>query len=282
MARPSKRVCFVIGPMDGLDARVTSDWLYRELIPKALADFPEFELMRADQLMHMNPVSDQIIEQLRTADLVIANLSPPNANTLYEIGVRHATTKPIIFLASGRYELPFALSSSKVVQYKTSEDLNQTRNALANAIISALTDDFVPQRKTSRRRERSEQITARRLELSDRVEKVAESIASLRINTLGEYVEQLHQISQELKRPVSSSISARATQKSATKALAILPKLYEALGTKRGAQIIVAGAVSGIVALGGWPMVTAYVLTLAVWQGPTAFREAVKKLRASE
>jgi hypothetical protein len=64
----------------------------------------------------------------------------------------------------------------------------------------------------------------------------------------------------------------------AARALPILTNLFDALGSKHGAQVIIAGAVGGIMSAGGWPAVTVYVLTLAVWQGKDAFMLALDNI----
>jgi hypothetical protein len=40
--------------------------------------------------------------------------------------------------------------------------------------------------------------------------------------------------------------------------LPILTHLFDALGTQQGAQVIIAGAVAGILGAGGWPPVAIY------------------------
>jgi hypothetical protein len=44
-------------------------------------------------------ITDYIINQLIDADLMVANLTGPNPNVLYELAVRHAANKPIVTLA---------------------------------------------------------------------------------------------------------------------------------------------------------------------------------------
>ena len=109
-----------------------------------------------------------------------------------------------------------------------------------------------------------------------RLEIIAGSIASLRINSLNEQVEQLRGISEEIRGfPDDTS----ALQDAAMRALSILTRLFDTLGTRRGAQVIIAGATAGILMAGGWPSAVIFALTLAVWQGKEAFIAAVNAAR---
>jgi hypothetical protein len=114
------------------------------------------------------------------------------------------------------------------------------------------------------------------VELAERVEIIADTIASLRINSLSDEVQQLRDISQEIR-----ALSDPSLKDVATRALRILTHLFDALGTQQGAQVIIAGAVAGILGAVGWPAVTAYGLSLAVWQGKDAFMAALSNLPKS-
>ena len=115
-----------------------------------------------------------------------------------------------------------------------------------------------------------------RVELAERVEIIANTIASLRINSLSEEVQQLRDISQEIR-----ALSDPSLKDVATRALLVLTQLFDALGTQQGAQVIIAGAVAGILGAAGWPAVAAYGLTLAAWKGKDAFMAALGNLPKS-
>ena len=114
-----------------------------------------------------------------------------------------------------------------------------------------------------------------KLELADRIETVANAVASLRINSVSEHVQKLREIGQEVRDLPNSTPSLKDV---ATHALPVLTHLFDALGTHQGAQVIIAGAVAGILGAGGWPSVAIYGLTLAAWQGKDAFMAALGKV----
>jgi len=72
-----------------------------------MADFPEFETIRADQISSPGMIDAQIIRHLIDADLVIADLSGLNPNAFYEIGIRHMVAKPIIHMQLDGEVIPF-------------------------------------------------------------------------------------------------------------------------------------------------------------------------------
>jgi len=70
----------------------------------ARADDPEKDLIMID-----------IIEQMFTADLVIADLTDYNPNVFYELGLRHCSQKPAIHLIRKDQSPPFDLGGNKAI-----------------------------------------------------------------------------------------------------------------------------------------------------------------------
>jgi response regulator RpfG family c-di-GMP phosphodiesterase len=120
--------------------------------------------------------------------------------------------------------------------------------------------------------------------VSDRIDNVAASMEALRINSVAEHVDSLRSLSEQIRENIGQTAQrGRSPTKSevrtqAGRALPILESIYNVLGTERGAQTIIAGAVAGVIGAAGWPAVTAYSLTMAAWMGKDAFATALKKL----
>jgi hypothetical protein len=53
---------------------------------------------RADQRFSTKPVLEKIVEQIRAADIVIADCTGNNPNVLYELGIAHALGKDVILV----------------------------------------------------------------------------------------------------------------------------------------------------------------------------------------
>jgi hypothetical protein len=83
------KLCFVIGPIgpEDSDVRTHADWLLEEIIQPVMNDFPEYQVRRADQDHRPGLIDAQLINDLLTAELVIADLSGLNPNAFYEIGM---------------------------------------------------------------------------------------------------------------------------------------------------------------------------------------------------
>lgn len=122
--------------------------------------------------------------------------------------------------------------------------------------------------------------------LSHRVETIRDSISALRLNDTHEEIDSLDTISQELKATANEIAPSGGDEldvrEPAASALKVLSGLFDKLGSSRGAEVIVAGAVAGVVAVGGWPAVTAYSLTMAAWMGKDTFEKAIEKALKAE
>jgi signal transduction histidine kinase len=64
------------------------------------------------------PIADRIYLEIARCDLIIADVSRPNPNIFYEIGLAHALGKPAIFLIQeGAGEVPLSLRDYPYLQY---------------------------------------------------------------------------------------------------------------------------------------------------------------------
>jgi Nucleoside 2-deoxyribosyltransferase len=77
-----------------------------------------FEAVRADDIYGPGVILQDIIRQIVECDVIIAEITPTNANVFYELGYAHALGKPTILLANRALErLPFDISGYRVVYY---------------------------------------------------------------------------------------------------------------------------------------------------------------------
>lgn len=86
----------------------------------------------------------QVFERLRSADLVIADVTDGNPNVMYELGLRHAIGGCVIQL--GDYErLPFDLSIIRTIKVvRTEAGLIRARRELEGALLAAIDHDCPP------------------------------------------------------------------------------------------------------------------------------------------
>lgn len=92
------------------------DDLYREVIAP-VCERRRFRVQRADDVFHPGIILQDIINGLVDSDVVIAEISPTNANVFYELGYAHALRKPTVLLARRGGTLPFDVSAYRVIFY---------------------------------------------------------------------------------------------------------------------------------------------------------------------
>ena len=74
------------------------DSLYSEVIGPVCEEL-EFEAYRADDVFRPGIILQDIISGLVESDVIIAEISPTNANVFYELGYAHARNQPTVLLA---------------------------------------------------------------------------------------------------------------------------------------------------------------------------------------
>lgn len=92
--------------------------------------------LRGDEENHSGDIFPHILRLIASSRIVIANLSGRNPNVLYELGICHALSKPVIIVTSELEGVPFDVQSKRLVLYQRSSDLRDairlslTRTAL--------------------------------------------------------------------------------------------------------------------------------------------------------
>lgn len=92
------------------------DTLYHDVIAPACDDMG-YDAYRADDVFGPGVILNDIIDGIREAAVVIAEITPVNANVFYELGFAHATEKPTILLAERDQALPFDVQGFRCIFY---------------------------------------------------------------------------------------------------------------------------------------------------------------------
>jgi len=108
----AKPRCFVIMPF-----AAEFDSVY-EVIRQTVVTH-DFECIRADRRYLVGSITEDINEQIRQADLVVADLTGKNPNVFYEVGYAAALQKPVIQIAQSLENLPFDVRHLRTFAYST-------------------------------------------------------------------------------------------------------------------------------------------------------------------
>jgi hypothetical protein len=116
------------------------DSFYREVIIP-VADRVKLDAVRGDDIYGPGVILTDIIRQIEEADVVIAEITPTNANVFYEVGYAHALHKPVVLLAERRTALPFDLHQYRCILYDdTIAGKSDVEEALEKHLRSAMSE----------------------------------------------------------------------------------------------------------------------------------------------
>ena len=119
------KTCFVIMPIGDQvvgGVKVTAAELkrrYDDLIKEAIVQaYPRLEIVRADEVAVPGTVTSDILTRLMHSDVVIADVSFPNPNLFYELGVRHACRVGTVIIKDRAVNgTPFDIAHQRHVAY---------------------------------------------------------------------------------------------------------------------------------------------------------------------
>ena len=127
--------CFVIMPFSTTPSAQKHEWTeIFEVIELAVAGRRGYRCSRSDLLA--GNVIENIVANLTSAHVVIADLTDRNANVFYELGVRHALRDRTILITQNLEHVPFDLRPYKVIEYgwKSAEERERFTAKLRGAI----------------------------------------------------------------------------------------------------------------------------------------------------
>lgn len=112
-----------IGDQEHNGQKITSSDLknkYDDLIKEALLRAnPQLNVIRADEIALPGSISSDILTHIMHADYVVADVTYPNPNVYYELGLRHASRAgTIIIKDSAGPKVPFDISHLRHFEYE--------------------------------------------------------------------------------------------------------------------------------------------------------------------
>lgn len=91
------------------------DYIIKNAILKAN---PNLEVIRADEELNPSSISNDILTKLMYSRFVIADITYPNPNVFYELGIRHAIkTGTILIRENVDFTIPFDISHLRHIEY---------------------------------------------------------------------------------------------------------------------------------------------------------------------
>ena len=133
-----KKYCFVVGPIGepSTPIRDNADMVAEFIITAALEPLG-YKVERADRIPTPGTITDQIINAVLSADVVVADLTGHNANAFYELALRHMVGRPTVHLITAGERIPFDVADMRTIHYsvKNPTDIAKAREELAKQVI---------------------------------------------------------------------------------------------------------------------------------------------------
>lgn len=131
-APANKGDCFVIMQFGGWND-IYYDSLFSSAIKKA-----GLTPRRADDIFTPTPIINDIWSLTLNCKVLLADLTGKNPNVLYELGLAHASCKPVVIITESIDDVPFDLQSLRVIVYDKNEP--KWGSSLSSSITQSLKD----------------------------------------------------------------------------------------------------------------------------------------------
>jgi len=95
------------------------DDVYRDVV-RGVCDAYEVNSLRADDVAGPGLIIADVIREIASSQLIIADITPNNPNVYFEVGYALAMKKPTILLARKGISLPFDVAGFRVLFYEDS------------------------------------------------------------------------------------------------------------------------------------------------------------------
>ena len=133
------KTCFVVSPIgdEKSDTRKNANQLFKHII-LPVCNSCGFIAERVDQMNDADSITQETLDSLENADLVIADITGHNPNVFYEMGFRKRTNKPIVHLRKHGEHLPFDIAAIRTLDYDLTDldSVESTKDRLEKTINS--------------------------------------------------------------------------------------------------------------------------------------------------
>ena len=116
----TEKICFIVTAIgeSGTPTRERADNVYRYLIAPVCEDLG-YKPVRVDHVNAVDNINETVINYLKTAPMVVADMTDHNPNAFYELGFRQALELPLVPIIKVGERLPFDVITTRTVFYDT-------------------------------------------------------------------------------------------------------------------------------------------------------------------
>lgn len=116
----TEKICFIVTAIgeSGTPTRERADNVYKYLIVPVCEDLG-YKPVRVDHVNAVDNINETVINYLKTAPMVVADMTDHNPNAFYELGFRQALELPLVPIIKVGERLPFDVITTRTVFYDT-------------------------------------------------------------------------------------------------------------------------------------------------------------------
>lgn len=116
----TEKICFIVTAIgeSGTPTRERADNVYRYLIAPVCEELG-YKPVRVDHVNAVDNINETVINYIKTAPMVIADMTEHNPNAFYELGFRQALELPLVPIIKEGERLPFDVMTTRTVFYDT-------------------------------------------------------------------------------------------------------------------------------------------------------------------
>lgn len=189
----TEKICFIVTAIgeSGTPTRERADNVYKYLIAPVCEELG-YKPVRVDHVNAVDNINETVINYLKTAPMVIADMTEHNPNAFYELGFRQARELPLVPIIKVGERLPFDVMTTRTVFYDT--DVSKIEESKSN--LKAKMQSFENFEMPESRAERSLTLD----DLNDNLTKKLNKILNL-LEKQQPYSSLLHTHSLDFKQP---------------------------------------------------------------------------------
>lgn len=127
----TEKICFIVTAIgeSGTPTRERSDKVYKYLIAPVCEELG-YKPVRVDHVNAVDNINETIINHLKTAPMVVADMTDHNSNAFYELGFRQALELPLVPIIETGGRIPFDVITTRTVFYDT--DVSKIEESKSN------------------------------------------------------------------------------------------------------------------------------------------------------